>query len=229
MEVTEKRYASAVRKFLAFELAQGRKRLFPVYQALLKQALEAGFAQTPTALEKQAAARLAQVGLLVKNHVLNEQGFGRKAIATQFQLPCFEKFGVPDEFPADSFWLQRRLTGIEVLRFYQMPSAALEWVLSELEQQVVLFRKSDLKVHHWVAFNTRLVGQIWKISLYQELTLAADPPELAEMVRAFSKVKDLTKRQHIAKEKLGLAKMPNVFQMRHIRATCHYMRKSAGL
>ena len=229
MELIKKRYAAAIRKFLAFEVAQGRKDLFPLYQSMLKQALADGWVLACNPFEKQAAKRLAQVGLMVERQEVLALPDGRKILNKRFELPCLKNCELPDEFPANSFWLQRRLTGVEVLRFYQMPSVAIEWILSDLEMQVVQFRDTDLAVHHWVSTNTQLISRIWKITLYQELTLAAEPPELADMAKMFSKAKDSSKRAHIPKEKLGLAKLPNVFQMRHIRATCHYMRKSAGL
>lgn len=229
MELLKKRYAAAVRKVLAFELAQGRKDLFPLYQSLLKQALQDGWVFVGTPYEKQAAKRLSQLGLLVSRQSVRQLESGKYVAEQRFELPCLKNGELPDEFPQNSFWLQRRLTGIEVLRFYQMPSVALEWVLNDLEMQVVQLRETDLAAHHWVCTNIQLISQIWKIALYQELTLAAEPPDETALGLMFSKAKDKTRRAHIQKEKLGLAKLPNVFQMRHIRATCHYMRKSQGL
>ena len=229
MELIKKRYAAAIRKFLAFEVAQGRKHIFPVYQSLLKQALTDGHLMTCNAGEKHAAKRLAQVGLLMERQEVQSLFDGRKVLNKRFELPCLKDCELPDAFPSNSFWLQRQLTGAEILRFYQMPSVAIEWILSDLEMQVVQFRKSSLAIHQWVSVNTKLISRIWTIALYQELTLAVEPLDLHEMGMLCPGSRNSVKRAHIQKEKLGLAKLPNVFQMRHIRATCHYMRKSTGL
>lgn len=249
-EIDISRFELAVRKFLAFERACGRSRHLVRYCELMRHALAKGSIVADEVADKPLLIRLAQVGLLkpvrrvlqspspsplqtnttphLQTASLKSSAPFIRAIATAYeplQIPQ-----APGEQSETGRWLFGELGSHEILRFYAMRSAGIGWILRDLEQQVHQGRQVEPRgVQIRVAANTALLEQIWRICLHYELT-EVEHGDLSDADIDVDPIDEVRPVEHSAvlKEKLGLAQLPNIHQLRHIKATCHYHRKSAG-
>lgn len=215
------RFALTLRKFLVFEQTTSRASLFPIYNKLLSAMLLEVERDTPySAAERKALRRLAQCGLIIKNLERRDHSLVLRQFSTVYQPRVLGVTNLPEGASQPSDWLAEEFQGESILQFYSMDTSALEWILQDLQNRLKEARGEDLRIQRQLQRNILLLSRIWKISLHYEITEVGAKPEGGVDQFTFDpKPLDSRPSRAVYKERLGLAKQPNFFQLKRILAS----------
>lgn len=218
------RFALTLRKFLVFEQTTSRASLFPVYNKLLSAMLLDVQRDTPySAGEHRALRRLAQCGLIIKDLKKRDDSSFPSLYSTVYQPRVLGVTNLAQGANPSNDWLAEEFQGETILQFYSMDTSALEWILQDLQNRLKDSRQGDAKVQRQLQRNVLLLSRIWKISLHYEITEVSSNLEGDTNPIAFD-AKRLGSRpsRAVYKEKLGLAKQANFFQLKRILASKNF-------